>query len=127
MRVMNSSRDHRGRRDIIRTTALPPAPRRDLMRVLIADDDPISRHLLARTLAGWGYQVVAARDGAEAWRFFDEGDYSLVILDWVMPVLDGLEIVRRIRASERPGYVYVLLLTTKTRKGEVIEGMNAGA
>src|SRR6476646_6811631 len=97
------------------------------MRVLIADDDPVSRHLLARTLAGWGYEVVVARDGAEAWRYFEERDYPLVILDWVMPGMDGPEVVRRIRGCERPGYVYVLLLTAKTNKGEVVEGLNAGA
>lgn len=99
------------------------------MRVLIAEDDPISRHLLVRTLAGWGYEVVAARDGAEAWRFYEEREFSLVILDWVMPVLDGVEVVRRIRAnsSRRAGYTYVILLTAKTKKGEVVEGMNAGA
>src|SRR5947209_3056420 len=81
----------RGQRCIIRT-ALPS--RRDLMRVLIADDDPIARHLLARTLAGWGYEVTAASDGAEAWRLFLEGDFALVVLDWVMPGMDGPEIVR---------------------------------
>jgi sigma-B regulation protein RsbU (phosphoserine phosphatase) len=97
------------------------------MRVLIADDDPISRHLLARTLAGWGYEVVVARDGTEAWRFFEERDYPLVILDWVMPGLDGPEVIRRIRGCERPGYVFVILLTAKTNKGEVVEGLNAGA
>jgi sigma-B regulation protein RsbU (phosphoserine phosphatase) len=97
------------------------------MRVLIADDDPVSRHLLARTLAGWGYEVSAARDGTEAWRLFEERDYPLVILDWVMPGLDGLELVRRIRAGNRPGYVYTILLTANTDKGEVVQGLAAGA
>src|ERR1700730_16106464 len=97
------------------------------MRVLIADDDPISLLLLQRTLQQWGYEVTAARDGAEAWRFFEERDFPLVISDWVMPGMDGLELVRRIRASSRPGYVFVILLTAKTHKGEVVEGMAAGA
>jgi sigma-B regulation protein RsbU (phosphoserine phosphatase) len=97
------------------------------MRVLIADDDPISRRLLERTLQHWGYEVTAARDGAEAWRFFQERDYPLVISDWVMPGMDGLELVRRIRASSRPGYVYILLLAAASHRREVVEGMNAGA
>jgi sigma-B regulation protein RsbU (phosphoserine phosphatase) len=97
------------------------------MRVLIADDDPVSRHLLARTLTQWGYEVTAARDGAEAWRFLEERDHPLVILDWVMPEMDGLEVVRRIRTSSRPGYVFTILLTANTNKGELVEGLAAGA
>ena len=97
------------------------------MRVLIADDDPVSLHLLTRTLAAWGYEVGAARDGTEAWRLFEERDYPLVILDWVMPGLDGIELVRRIRAASRRGYVYSILLTANTHKGELIEGLAAGA
>ncbi len=98
-----------------------------VMRVLIADDDPVSRHLLSRTLAQWGYEVSAARDGTEAWRLFEERDHPLVILDWVMPGLDGLELVRRIRANSRRGYVYTILLTASSNKGEVVEGLAAGA
>jgi sigma-B regulation protein RsbU (phosphoserine phosphatase) len=97
------------------------------MRVLIADDDPISRHLLQRTLQLWGYEVTVARDGTEAWRSIEERDFPLVISDWVMPGIDGLELVRRIRSNPRPGYVFVILLTAHTNKGEVVEGLAAGA
>jgi sigma-B regulation protein RsbU (phosphoserine phosphatase) len=97
------------------------------MRVLIAEDDPVSRHLLQRTLEGWGYQVTAARDGAEAWRLFEGTDFPLVISDWVMPEVDGVELVRRIRACGRSGYVFTILLTAKSHKEEVVEGMVAGA
>jgi sigma-B regulation protein RsbU (phosphoserine phosphatase) len=97
------------------------------MRVLIADDDPISRHLLHRTLQQWGYDVTVARDGTEAWRYFEERDFPLVISDWVMPGLDGLELIRRIRSDPRPGYAFVILLTAHTNKGEVVEGLAAGA
>src|SRR5262245_61245030 len=90
------------------------------MRVLVAEDDPISRHLLVRTLQGWGYDVTAAPDGAEAWRLFQEAAYPLVISDWMMPGLDGLELVRRIRARTQHGYVFTLLLTANTQKGEVV-------
>lgn len=101
--------------------------RKRLMRVLIADDDPISRRLLERTLQQWGYEVVTARDGAEAWKLFEERDHPVVISDWVMPGLDGLELVRRIRSSPRPGYVFVILLAASSHRREVVEGMAAGA
>src|SRR5438445_12053356 len=78
------------------------------MKVLIAEDDPISRHLLQRTLEQWGYEVVTANDGEEAWRLFEPADFPLVISDWVMPDVDGLELVRRIRSASRPGYVYTI-------------------
>src|SRR5947209_4152238 len=97
------------------------------MRVLIADDDPVARHLLQRTLEGWGYPVATAADGEEAWRLFQSDHFSLVISDWVMPEMDGAELVRHIRASQRPGYVFTILLTAKSQRGEVLEGMAAGA
>lgn len=97
------------------------------MRILIADDDPISRRLLERTLQQWGYEVTAARDGNEAWRLFEDRDFSLVITDWVMPDLDGLELVRRIRARQKPGYVFVVLLAAASHRREVVEGLASGA
>jgi two-component system, NtrC family, sensor kinase len=97
------------------------------MKVLIAEDDPISRRLLQGHLEKWGHAVTAAADGDEAWRFFQQGSYPLVISDWIMPAIDGPELVRRIRASQRPGYVYVILLTAKAQKADVVQGMEAGA
>jgi signal transduction histidine kinase len=97
------------------------------LKVLIAEDDPVSRRLLQIHLEKWGHQVTTAADGAEAWRLFQAGSYPLVISDWVMPEMDGPELVRRIRACQRPGYVYVILLTSKATKADVVEGMEAGA
>jgi signal transduction histidine kinase len=97
------------------------------MRVLIAEDDPISRLLLQGHLQKWGHEVTAATDGAEAWGLFQEGDYPLVVSDWMMPEMDGPELVRRIRACPRPGYVYVILLTARAQKADVVQGMEAGA
>jgi signal transduction histidine kinase len=97
------------------------------MRVLIADDDPVSRRLLQTHLQRWGHEVTAAADGAEAWRLFEAGQFPLVVSDWMMPEVDGPELVRRVRACPRPGYVYVLLLTARSGKEDVVAGMEAGA
>lgn len=97
------------------------------MRVLVADDDPVCRHLLVRTLQSWSYEVTAATNGLEAWKAFEERDYPLVILDWVMPGVDGLELVRRIRSCSRPGYVFTLLLAASNDHDEFIQGLAAGA
>ena len=97
------------------------------MRILIAEDALISRRLLQHHLQTWGHEVVAAGDGAEAWQLFVENEFPVVISDWMMPEIDGLELVRRIRASERPGYVYIILLTARAQTEDLVEGMEAGA
>ncbi len=97
------------------------------MKILIADDDAVSRRLLQSYLQKWGYEVTAAQDGAEAWRLFEESLFPMVITDWMMPELDGSGLLRRIRASQRPGYVYAILLTAKSQKEDLVEGMEAGA
>ena len=98
------------------------------MRVLIAEDDAISRRLLEVTLGKWGYEVVVARDGQEAWEIVQRGDTpKLAILDWMMPRLDGVELCRRIRNLQDRQYVYLILLTAKGRKADIVEGMDSGA
>ena len=71
------------------------------MKVLIAEDDPISRRLLQGHLERWGHEVTPASDGGEAWRLFQAGHFPMVVSDWMMPEIDGPELVRRIRASPR--------------------------
>jgi signal transduction histidine kinase len=97
------------------------------MKILIADDDAVSRRLLQSYLQKWGYEVVPAKDGAEAWGLFDGGIYPIVITDWMMPELDGPGLIRRMRSSQRPGYIYAILLTAKSQKEDLVEGMEAGA
>jgi signal transduction histidine kinase len=97
------------------------------VKILIAEDALVSRRLLQRHLQTWGHEVVAAGDGAEAWQLFVENEFPIVISDWMMPEIDGLELVRRIRASERPGYVYMILLTARAQTEDLVEGMEAGA
>ena len=97
------------------------------MKILVADDEIVSRRLVQRLLQGWGHEVTVAADGAEAWKYYDKEHFPLVISDWMMPEMDGVELVRRIRAREGYGYTYIILLTAKSAKEELTEGMDAGA
>lgn len=97
------------------------------MKVLIVDDDSLTRRLLLSYLQKWGYDVTAACDGAEAWRLFEAGDFPIVISDWVMPVMTGVELIRLIRASPKAECVYVVLLTSRAQKEDLVQGMEAGA
>ena len=97
------------------------------MRVLIVEDDPVSGLVLERTLQRWGYEVIKAKDGEEAWGKYQAAPVSLVITDWMMPHADGLELCRRIRNLARESYTYIILLTAKSQKSDLVEGMNAGA
>ena len=97
------------------------------MRILIAEDDAVSRRLLQAFLERLGYEVVAAANGAEAWRLFQAKEFHIVISDWIMPEMDGLELIRRIRDCQCPSYVYTILLTAKFRKEDLVAGMEAGA
>jgi DNA-binding response OmpR family regulator/anti-sigma regulatory factor (Ser/Thr protein kinase) len=97
------------------------------MKVLIAEDDPVSMRLLQSHLQAWNYEVVSARNGQDAWELFEKDYFPLVITDWMMPGVDGLELIRRIRASERPEYVYTFLLTAKSFKEDLVMGMDVGA
>jgi CheY-like chemotaxis protein len=98
------------------------------MEILIAEDDPVSRIILETKLIHWGYDVVVAANGAEAWTVMqNEVAPSLAILDWMMPEIDGIEVCRRIRQIESQTPPYIIILTTKNRKEDVVEGLNAGA
>ncbi|MGH9352269.1 MAG: GGDEF domain-containing protein [Terriglobia bacterium] len=98
------------------------------MRVLIAEDDPVSRRVLQAHLVKWGYDVVATRNGQEAWDALQADDCpKLAILDWMMPSMDGVEVVRHLRAKISSTYIYVLLLTAKGQKEDIVAGLEAGA
>ena len=97
------------------------------MRVLVAEDEPMARKVLERYLQQWGYEFQLAEDGEEAWSLFQQGDYHIVITDWMMPRMDGIELVRRIRKSEFADCVYTLLLSARSHKEDLVEGMEAGA
>ncbi len=100
---------------------------RDAAKILIADDDELSRFKLQTDLEKWGHEVTAAEDGEQAWQLFQKGEFSIVITDWMMPNVDGLELVRRIRDAELTNYVYVIMLTAKKEKHDIVTGMGAGS
>ncbi len=98
------------------------------MRVLIAEDDAMSCRLLEHLLVKQGYQVVATRDGAAAWHALQQQDApKLAILDWMMPEMDGPQICRLIRERAQQPYTYILLLTARAQKQDIIQGLEAGA
>lgn len=94
-------------------------------RVLVAEDDPISARLLVRTLESFGLDVRRAVDGREALEIFSAGDYRIVISDWMMPELHGVQLCQAIRAMNRP-YVYLILLTSRGEKSDRAEAFDAG-
>lgn len=97
------------------------------MKILIADDDPVTRKLLKKTLDGWGHESFAVDNGGDAWEIFRTYRINFAIIDWMMPVMNGLELCSRIRSSNTAEYVYLVLLTGKGRKEDIIAGLDAGA
>ena len=98
------------------------------MRILIADDDRVSTTMLSRTVEQWGFEVVVVHDGAAAWeRIIGDEPPALAIGDWMMPGLDGIELCRRIRAAALRSPVYVILLTARTSRQDLVAGLEAGA
>jgi two-component system cell cycle response regulator len=99
------------------------------MKILVAEDDSITRHLMQRTLQKFGYEVVLAEDGHKALEILSEKTGPrLALVDWMMPLLDGPELCRRVRSQQSDGsYVYIVLLTSKHGSDDIVEGLEAGA
>lgn len=98
------------------------------MRILIAEDDATSRLMLASVLRKAGHEVLETADGAEAWAELQRPEApKIAILDWMMPAMDGLEVVRRVRELQTDRPPYILMLTTRTEKAEIVAGLTAGA
>ena len=96
--------------------------------VLIAEDDPISRRVLESCLRKWNYRVTALENGLDAWSVLQQKDApQMVILDWMMPGLEGIELCRRVRSQHGGRYKYLLLLTAKGRNEDIVAGLDAGA
>ena len=98
------------------------------MRILIAEDEPVSRRLLETTLHKWGYDVVVTADGRSALRALQAADAPrLAVLDWMMPEMDGVEVCRQLRAELRRVPTYIILLTAKVGKESTVAGLDGGA
>jgi two-component system, cell cycle response regulator len=96
--------------------------------VLIAEDDPILRHVLQTWLQRWNYRVIAVDNGLDAWNALQRADAPpMAILDWVMPDMDGIEVCRKVRSLKQGAYEYILLLSAKDDKHDVVTGLEAGA
>jgi diguanylate cyclase (GGDEF)-like protein len=98
------------------------------MKILVAEDDLVTRRILQAYLAKWGYEVVTVPDGRQAWQLLQQDNAPrLAILDWMMPELDGTSICREVRRLNRQPYIYLILLTARGYQEDVITGLEAGA
>jgi signal transduction histidine kinase len=97
------------------------------MKILIAEDDPVSRKVLLGHLEKWGYAVTETKSGEEAWEAYQDGEFEMAILDWMMPGMDGIELVRRMRSQRRSSYTFVMLLSAKSQKEDIIHAIESGA
>lgn len=97
------------------------------MKILIAEDELIPRQVLHFQLEQWGHTVIWAANGRQAWELFQIHNCQLVITDWEMPEMSGIELIRSIREAERPGYVYVILLTSNSERASLVTGLTTGA
>jgi len=98
------------------------------MKILIAEDDFISRQILVKYMGNWGYDYVAVKDGEEAWEVIrQDKNIQIAVLDWMMPKIDGLEVCKRINKRDFRHPIHVILVTAKTDNQSIIEGLEAGA
>lgn len=98
------------------------------MNILIAEDDPVSSYMLNTTLSKWGYEVIVANDGELALQVLQRQNApQLIIIDWMMPNLDGIELCRKLRENPANQYTYIIMLTAKSDKKDVVTGLETGA
>ena len=98
------------------------------MRILIAEDDPVSKMLLKETLKGWGHDVMSASNGESALKKYEEDkSIKLAILDWMMPGMSGINVCKAIRENDDRPYTYVIMLTAKTQKEDIANALDSGA
>jgi len=98
-----------------------------MLKVLIADDDTISRKILEKRIADWGYETLTAKDGNQALKIFQNHNIAIAILDWMMPGVSGPELCKNIRHTNVDQYTYIILLTSKDSQQDINKGLEAGA
>jgi DNA-binding response OmpR family regulator len=97
------------------------------MKILLIEDERIQRMVIESMLAESGHEILTAENGEEGWRIVRETGVRMVVTDWFLPLLNGPDLVRRIRGADLPGYVYVILVSARDSKDDMGEGMEAGA
>jgi DNA-binding response OmpR family regulator len=97
------------------------------MDILVAEDDIISARLLLKSLDELDHRPLLAEDGLVAWEMLQTNDIRMVIANWMMPHMDGFTLCRKVRETSLPRYIYIIILASKTRKGDISAGLNAGA
>ena len=97
------------------------------MKILVAEDERVTRRSIQRQLEKLGHEVIAVEDGSLAWDQFKNEQFDVVVTDWDMPHVDGRELIERIRGSELSGYVYLIMLTGRSETTDLVAGMEAGA
>lgn len=96
-------------------------------QVLVVEDDTMLRKAVARSLSNWGYGVTTASDGQEAWASFQKHPVDLIVSDWEMPELNGIEFCRKVRSVKDQDYTYFVLLTSRSDKKSLVQALEAGA
>jgi len=97
------------------------------MHILAVEDDQISLRLLGKKLKEWNYSLDLAQDGMEAWEKLESSSFDIIVTDWMMPRMDGIELCRRIRNTDFKRYIYLILLTAQDDEKEIVRGLEAGA
>jgi two-component system chemotaxis response regulator CheY len=98
-----------------------------MTKILVADDDLLERKILSAVLEKNGHETILAENGGQAWDLLQREKPRLLITDWSMPSMDGMELIQTVRSADLPGYVYIILLTAKGDSGDVVAGLKAGA
>jgi sigma-B regulation protein RsbU (phosphoserine phosphatase) len=97
------------------------------VKILVVDDEPALRLLVTRRLAQLGRSAIEAEDGQAAWELFQREHFELVITDWMMPRMSGLDLIRSIRGAGRPDYTYIIVVTSMSEREYVLTARQAGA
>ena len=98
-----------------------------MLKILVVDDEQIARRLVEKTLTRLGHDVVLADSGEAAWRKIQEEPIRFVVTDWNMPLMNGIQLIKKIRSTTLPGYVYTILVTSNSKNEDIVQGLYAGA
>ncbi|MBT3712000.1 MAG: diguanylate cyclase [Anaerolineae bacterium] len=98
-----------------------------MLKILVVDDEHVARRVVEKTLNRLGHTIVLADSGEDAWKKMQEEHLRFVITDWNMPIMDGVQLIKKIRATTLPSYVYTILVTSNRKDEDIVEGLYAGA